>query len=498
MNRLPFEPRKIKSATPHQPHSQKNNPHPSHPTNQQDQPITITALANVIKNVLGEHLPKSFKIIGQVSNLSDSTHWFFSLKDENATIRAVCFASTAKRIPFKIKDGMQVIVTAKLDYYDAQGAIQLYVQNIQPLGQGDLQLAFEQLCQELRTLGYFQTARKKALPLIPKKIAILTSRKAAALQDVIDTAKKRWAPAQLYLCHVPVQGETAAAQIAKTIDALSQHANQLGIDVILLTRGGGSIEDLWAFNQRILAEAIFKCPIPIVAAIGHETDTTIAELVADQRCATPTQAAMRIIPDANALHQQLNALSNRLKMVMTRQTSQQKQKLQSLQQHPVFKRPQRLVQIQQQRIAHLAQRLNTSLPHLANHAKQKIHALTKHLQTINPSNVLKRGYSYTTDTQGKVITHTQQVKDGDTLITVLAQGQIQSIVGPPNTAKQTPQQTPEQAPEHPSKQPPISPIKQGFSFNPAKDKKREKNSKKRKKTTKIAKNRENQTPGLFD
>src|SRR5690606_26173107 len=220
-------------------------------------------------------------------NFSDRAHWFFSLKDERATIRCVCFASSARQVECPVRDGMQVVCTGRVDFYDAQGHVQLYVDRIEPVGQGALELRLRQLMEELRELGYFDEAAKKPLPVLPRRVAVVTSRSAAALQDVIDTARRRWAGCRLYLYDVRVQGAAAAPEIARAIDALGRQHKRLRLDAIIVSRGGGSIEDLWAFNERIVAEAIHRCPLPIVAAIGHETDTTVAELVADLRCSTP-------------------------------------------------------------------------------------------------------------------------------------------------------------------------------------------------------------------
>ncbi len=468
MSRLPFEPRKINSVKPHDEDGDLFGGDAKGAAGGKGdgavgEALSVSGLAGMIKGVIADNMPRKIKVVGEVSNLSDRTHWFFSLKDEGAAIRAVCFAATAKRVKFKMADGMQVVVTGRVDYYDAQGSIQLYVDDIQAVGQGNLEMEFRALCEELRQLGYFDSTLKRRLPFVPKKVAVITSRKAAALQDVIDTADRRWAGCQLYLCDVRVQGEYAAGEIAKMIDALSEHGTAAGVDVIILTRGGGSIEDLWAFNERVVADAIYRCSIPIVAAIGHETDTTIAELVADARCATPTQAVMRVIPDAEALSEQINSLASRLKLVLNRRLSFEQQRLGAIQRHPIFKRPQTLVEIQKQRVLHLKQRLSAGLPGLARQGRQQLEALVRQLESVNPKNVLKRGYSYTLDAMGKVLTDASQVGAGDKLVTVLDQGQVESVVsgGADHSLGEAVEQKKDEAVMKPSKR--------GFSFNPAKD-----------------------------
>ncbi|MEE9404378.1 MAG: exodeoxyribonuclease VII large subunit, partial [Algisphaera sp.] len=260
-------------------------------------PWSVSRLAGHVKRALQEGLPTKVRVAGEISNFSDRNHWYFSLKDADASIRAVMFASSARRVGFPVQAGMAVVATGRVDFYNAQGSVQLYVDKLEPVGQGARELALRVLMEELREAGYFAPERKKPLPAVPRRIAVVTSRSAAALQDVINTAQQRWAGCELVLVDVRVQGDAAAGQIAAAIRRLSAQGASQGIDAVILTRGGGSIEDLWAFNEREVADALFECTLPVVAAIGHETDTTVAELVADRRCATPTQAAMTLVPD---------------------------------------------------------------------------------------------------------------------------------------------------------------------------------------------------------
>ncbi|HEX7009730.1 MAG TPA: exodeoxyribonuclease VII large subunit, partial [Phycisphaeraceae bacterium] len=309
MTRRPFNPDLVRPPSPP----------PASPPASRARPMSVSEVAGLIRTALADHAPQKLRVVGEVSNFSHRQHWFFSLKDAQASLRCVCFASTIRRLRCRIEDGMQVVATGRLDFYDAQGHVQLYVDAIEPVGQGPLELQLRRLLEELRQLGYFEESRKKPLPLLPRRVAVVTSRTAAALQDVINTAQRRWPGCRLLLYDVKVQGEEAAPQIADAIDRLSRHGRRLGIDAILLTRGGGSIEDLWAFNDRRVADALYRCTLPVVAAIGHETDLTVAELVADLRCSTPTQAAMRLIPDRQALLQQLHHLTNRIQQELLRQ-----------------------------------------------------------------------------------------------------------------------------------------------------------------------------------
>ncbi len=391
-------------------------------------PLAVSQVAQQVRSVLAGGLPSKLRVVGQVSNFSGRQHWFFSLKDESATLACVCFASSARRVGVVLADGMQVIATGRIDYYDTQGRLQFYVDNLEPVGQGVLELRYRALCDQLRQLGYFDSARKKPLPVIPRRVAVVTSRSAAALQDVIHTADRRWPGCQLMLLDVPVQGDAAAPRIAEAIDALTSDGAELEIDAVVLTRGGGSIEDLWAFNERIVADAIFACSLPVVAAIGHETDTTIAELVADVRCATPTQAIMTLIPDRQAMEHQLYQLSQRLKLLIQRQVQISAQRFDSLVGHPIFRRPERLFELIAQRLYGLVQRLDGGLPRRLKASQDHVQALAMRLEAISPINVLKRGYAYAIGPDGHVLRSVDGVQPGHRITTVLADGAVESQV----------------------------------------------------------------------
>jgi exodeoxyribonuclease VII large subunit len=391
-------------------------------------PMTVAELAGRVKRALADGLPGKVRVVGEVSNLSDRTHWFFSLKDDAAAMRCVCFATNARRVGFKMRDGMQVVVTGRVDFYDAQGNIQLYVDAIEPVGQGALELRLRQMIEELRELGYFDPEHKLPLPTMPTKIAVVTSRSAAALQDVINTAHRRWAGCRLYLYDVRVQGEQAAGEIAQALGRLSKHGKKLGIDAIILTRGGGSIEDLWAFNERIVADAVYKCTLPIVAAIGHETDTTVAELVADARCATPTQAAMTLVPDRESLEHQVHQAGQRLSLMLRRRLELARHRLDAASRHTLFRNPQRLVDQAAQKLDDTGRRLHTAMPRRLAVESTKLDALTRQLGAVSPTSVLERGYSYTLGPDGKLLRHMKDARAGDRITTVLADGRVGSVV----------------------------------------------------------------------
>ncbi len=416
-------------------------------------PLAVSEVGELLKRVLADHVPARVRVVGEVSNLSDRQHWFFSLKDEAATLRCVMFASSARRVGFAVHSGMQVVATGRLDFFPGQGHVQLYVDALEPVGQGALELALRALMEELRGKGYFDDARKKPLPLLPRKVAVVTSRAAAALQDVINTAGKRWPGCRLYLYDVRVQGATAAPEIAAAIRTLSEHGPALsggGLDAIILTRGGGSIEDLWAFNERVVADALVHCSLPVVAAIGHETDITIAELVADMRCSTPTQAAMTLIPDAAALHHQLDQFSYRVSLLTRRDVRHRRQHLTALARQPMFRAPEKALAPARERLDRFAAMLGSTLCRVVSSRRPDLHrldtrllaalgttharrrdqldALSRQLDALSPTRVLERGYSYTLAPDGRVLRHAADAHPGHRLTTYLADGAVKSIV----------------------------------------------------------------------
>ena len=401
---------------------------PGKPSSSAAKPISIGQLVTRIKGAINEGLPGKIHVVGEVSNLSDRNHWFFSLKDDQAAIRSVMFASAARAVRFPVRDGIEVVATGRVDVYPAQGQVQFYVDRLEPVGQGALELELRRLIAELREQGYMDEAHKLPLPAVPSRIAVVTSRSAAALQDVIDTAGRRWPGCELLLYDVRVQGEAAAPEIANALTQISKHHESRGIDAVILTRGGGSIEDLWAFNERVVADAVFGCSVPIVAAIGHETDVTIAELVADHRCATPTQAAMTLVPDREALTQQVDQLDHRLGLMLKRRAELSRQRLRAIERHALFSRPGRLLEDASQRLTAVDKRLSAALPRVVGAQRDKVAALQRHLDAIGPAQVLKRGYTYTTGDDGQVLRSADDAKTQDKLTTVFADGKVQSQV----------------------------------------------------------------------
>jgi len=437
------------------------------------EPITVSAVGELLQAVLEAAAPGRIRVVGEVSNFSNRSHWFFSLKDDNATLRCVCFASNARKLDVKLEDGMEVIATGRLDFYPAQGHVQLYVDRIELAGLGELERRFRELCDALKREGYFDESRKRPLPALPEHVAIVTSETGAAIGDFLRTARSRWAGCRFSLVDVRVQGAGAAPEVARAVRWLSRSHEQLGLDAIVLTRGGGGIEDLWAFNDRIVADAIHDCAVPIVVGIGHERDVTIAELVADVRASTPTQAAVRLLPDREALSDQLDQLKRRITTATDRMLRYQRDRLKAIARHPVLRRPEAAVHLHRDRLharrdrlqqamaqrhaeakhevsqaraamAHLAiaprlrharesqaaitQRLNRATSDAVHRRRDRLNALQRQLDAVGPKRVLQRGYTYTTTADGQLIRSTHDVAPGQRIKTVLHDGEFTSRV----------------------------------------------------------------------
>lgn len=350
--------------------------------------ISVGQLSELIKNTLEQQIPSPVRVIGEVSNLSDRGHLYFSLKDDRAVIGCVAWASSAKKFGFTPSDGDEVVATGHVSHFGPQGRTQLYVSKLEPVGAGALELEFRRLCEELRKAGYFDPAHKIPLPVFPRRIAVITSRDGAAVQDVIATTKQRCPAVGLLIVDVRVQGEGAATQVARAIQWVDRHHERLGVDAMLVTRGGGSIEDLWAFNERIVADAAFACELPLAAAIGHESDTTVIELVADVRCATPTQAAMRLVPARQELLKQVLHVRDRLTALMRRVIDHGRHRLEAAARHEVFRRPESLLQRARQRADGLEHRLRSAVRHRVSGQRIELEQLAGRLAALGPGAIV--------------------------------------------------------------------------------------------------------------
>jgi exodeoxyribonuclease VII large subunit len=299
-----------------------------------DKIYTVTEITRLVKLELENSFPFLW-IEGEVSNFHRHTsgHLYFTLKDEQCQLRAVMFRSDAVRVKFDLKDGLRLVCRGRINVYEPRGEYQLIADLIEPKGKGALQLAFEQLKEKLRAEGLFDPQHKKPLPLFPKRIGVVTSPRGAAIVDILRTLERRFARLHILIYPAKVQGEGAADEIVEGIDFIGRLP---GIDVIIVGRGGGSIEDLWAFNEERVARAIFRCPVPVISAVGHEVDFTISDFVADLRASTPSVAAEIVIKEEQALVERLDSLGKRMRQDMAMILQGRRQLVFNLSQHRIF------------------------------------------------------------------------------------------------------------------------------------------------------------------
>lgn len=429
--------------------------------------FSVRELNLAAKQLLENGLPLLW-VRGEISNYvcAASGHWYFSLKDEQAQVRCVMFRHKSQYLDWQPKNGMQVEVLALATLYEARGEFQLTLEQMRPAGLGALYEAFERLKHKLEGEGLFDAARKRALPMLPRQIGIITSPKAAALRDVLTTLARRMPGIPVVLYPVPVQGEVAAQKIAQAIQLANERAE---CDVLLLCRGGGSIEDLWSFNEEVVARAIAASRIPLVSGVGHETDFTIADFVADQRAATPTAAAQRVVPERQELLQRLRDVAQHLARAQRNRLHNTMQALDYLQRrlvHPAQQLQRQALQLEQlqQRMQRayaycrqqqywrwqsLAQRLRAASSDFArmherqdNLAQRLLQAMrasqaqrlmrldnaAQHLALLNPQHVLARGYSLVQDASGSVVRDASRLATGAELRITFAHGWARSEV----------------------------------------------------------------------
>ena len=371
--------------------------------------MTVSELNRLANQILTQSFPL-FWVSGEVSNLTRaaSGHWYFSLKDSSAQVRCVMFKGRNSYLDWVPKEVDKVEARCNVTLYEARGDFQLTVEFLQRAGLGALFEAFEKLKLKLQAEGLFDNAFKKQLPAHPKKIGIVSSPDAAALRDVLTTLRRRMPSIPVVIYPTPVQGKGAAALIAKAIHQANLRAE---CDVLIICRGGGSIEDLWQFNEEIVARAIADCTIPTISGVGHETDFTICDFVADIRAATPTAAAELVTPSRESL---LNALSQ-LKSQLSRNTqyllNQRAQALDYLARRLIS--PVQQIEQQKSQLAQISYRLNSSMNQQIQTKQHNLFRLSQNLQHLNPQAVLTRGYAFVQNKLGEIISSSQQLKSGD-------------------------------------------------------------------------------------
>lgn len=359
-----------------------------------------------------ENLANIF-ISGEISNFTNhyrTGHLYFTLKDDSAAVRAVMFNSSAKRLKFMPEDGMKVIARGRVSVYEASGQYQLYVDDMQPDGVGALNLAYEQLKEKLQKEGLFSELHKKPLPPYPEKVGVITSPTGAAVRDIINVLGRRFPYAEIVFCPVLVQGEGAHLQLT---DAVNLFNSERAADVIIIGRGGGSIEDLWEFNDEGLARAVYNSEIPVISAVGHETDFTICDFVADMRAPTPSAAAELAVPDANELQYALSALKNRMFLNVSSGIADRRSRLEYLMSKGALKSPDEMLSNRSQRLDTAFSKMLSSYENRIGGKKVEFISAATALSKLDPMSVLMRGFAFVSDKNGKNVFSSQALAKGD-------------------------------------------------------------------------------------
>lgn len=391
-----------------------------------DKYLSVSTISRYIKHLLDtdKNLQTIF-IKGEISNLKQhsSGHIYFSLKDETSKINAIMFSNNAKKLNFVPTDGTKVLAIGRVSLYEATGNYQIYINEMLEDGVGNLYIAFEKLKEKLSKEGLFQEKYKVLIPKYPAKIGVVTANTGAAIKDIISTIKRRYPIAEVYLFSSLVQGEQAKYDLVKKIE----QADQFGVDVIIVGRGGGSIEDLWPFNEEIVAKAIFDCKTPIISAVGHEIDYTIADFVADLRAPTPTGAVEIAVPNIIDIISHLNHLKIRLNESILKNLNLKKLYFDSLRNSYIIKNPNFIYENKRQKLDLIETTLNSNILLKLENNKKEINNLLIQLDLLNPLNILKRGYSLTYK-NNKIVKSIKNIKEKDNLTIKLSDGNINVVV----------------------------------------------------------------------
>ncbi len=435
--------------------------------------LSVTEFSDLISRTLEEGMRGSFRVHGEIANLSRRNHWYFSIKDPRAVLSCVMWQSDAARCQHTPREGDAVVVTGRIAHYGPQGRTQLVATRLEPHGIGALELEFQRLVGELRALGYFDESRKRPLPPMPRRIAVVTSAGGAALQDVLKTARDRCPMVEFVVVDVRVQGAGAADEVARALSAIGRAHRALAIDAAIVTRGGGSREDLWAFNERVVADAAYRLPVPLVAAIGHEVDTSVVELVADCRASTPTQAVMKLLPDLGEVRARLERSTRDLRNAMRWSLQSRRDEVRRLADEPALAPPGLRLADERERVSALGRRFERSLassiaaerrgldllgarigranpaarlasaratlaataPRLARAIRQRCAAErvrldhgAARLRASGPEQTLARGYAIVLDEDGRVVRDAAAAAIGDAVSVTLARGTLEARV----------------------------------------------------------------------
>ena len=415
--------------------------------------ITITEVNKYIKEIINEDIfLNKVYLKGEISNFKAHSrgHYYFTLKDENSRISAVMFSFNNKNLKFVPYDGMKVLVTGKIDVYESTGGYQIYVESMMPDGVGALYIAFEELKKKLQKEGLFDKEKKKKIRRIPKVVGIVTSPTGAAIKDILTTIKRRYPVCKTILFPALVQGEAAAKDIASKIELANKFKNIYNIDTLIIGRGGGSLEDLWPFNEEIVARAIYNSELPIISAVGHEIDITISDYVADLRAPTPTAAAELAVPDINTIITYLDTATNRSYIALNNIISAKYKLLDNIKNSYILTRPMTMYEIKEQKLDILIDNLDKAVNKIIDNNKiklftyrnnyilnnpnmlykyseQKLSNIISKLEVLNPLNTLNRGYAIIKK-DNKVLSSIKNIKENDTITISLKDGNLKSKI----------------------------------------------------------------------
>ena len=416
----------------------------------EDQYISVSQLTDYIKRIIGRDPNlREVYVRGEISHFRryPSGHCYFSLNDKDSVLPAVMFRGSAQYLKFEPEDGMKVLARGKVDVYNPQGRYQFYAEKLTEDGLGELYIAFEQLKKELKAAGYFDESLKKPIPKFPKRVGVVTASTGAAIRDIVTTIKRRWPLCEIILFPSLVQGDMAAHNIVRQ---MFKADTQFDLDTLIVGRGGGSIEDLWAFNERIVAEAIRQCETPVISAVGHEIDTTISDYVADLRAATPTAAAELAVPDINEIRSNLDNLNSRANNVVVKQLNGNLERFNRIKERSLFRNPYEIHDRKAMDLDHIKRRLDSSSKGMI-HSYQmtmsrikssnvfkdpesiiekkriRVDAYIGKLEVLNPLLTIKRGYAVAR-TGGKVVSLAKDLKKDDELEVEFKDGKVNTIV----------------------------------------------------------------------
>ena len=387
-------------------------------------PLSVTALTRRIQALIETQF-ESVWVVGQVSNLTyhRSGHVYFTLKDEGAQLPAVIWKTSVSKIKFKLKEGMEIVCRGRLTVFPPQGKYQMVVSELQPKGIGSLELAFQQLQEKLTAEGLFHPARKKPLPNVIRNVAVITSPTGAAIRDFVQVLTRRTKLIDVLIVPTAVQGDGAAEEIAEAVKRVNRWGR---VDCIIVTRGGGSIEDLWAFNEEVLVRAVAASTIPVVSGVGHAIDVTLCDFAADIRAATPSEAAERISKEDSHRHKELLQINRRFNENIERRLRIASEKLKTIIQHPAFRRSEQIIETRRYRLDLYEKQLDRAVDRRMQMVTERLGKASASLEALSPLSILSRGYTLTETAEGRLIRGANEVKIGDTIRTRFADGIVES------------------------------------------------------------------------